>query len=59
MAGMTFEWLFPSASERRLLGGGMAEVAGPDLHVPSKLRSAFDRLEAEMDRLFRRSRLAA
>ena len=51
--------LFLTRAHRRLLVGGMAEVAGPDLHVPSKLRSAFDRLEAEMDRLLHRSRLAA
>ena len=51
--------LFLTRAHRRLLVGGMAEVAGPDLHVPSKLRSAFDRLDAEMDRLLRRSRLAA
>ena len=51
--------LFLTRAHRRLLVGGMAEVAGPDFHVPSRLRSAFNRLEAEMDRLLHRSRLAA
>jgi hypothetical protein len=51
--------LFLTRAHRRMLVEGIAQVAGPDLHVPSKLRSAFDRLEAEMDRLFDRSRLAA
>ena len=51
--------LFLTRAHTRLLVGGLSEVAGPDLQVPSKLRHAFDRLDAEMDRLLRRSRLAA
>jgi hypothetical protein len=51
--------LFLTRAHTRLLAGGLAEVAGPDLHVASSLRHAFDRLDVEMDRLLRRSRLAA
>jgi hypothetical protein len=51
--------LFLTRAHTRLLVAGLAEVAGPDLHMASSLRHAFDRLDAEMDRLLHRSRLAA
>jgi hypothetical protein len=51
--------LFLTRAHARLIVGGLAEVAGPDFNIPSKLRRAFDRLDAEMNRLLERSRLAA
>jgi hypothetical protein len=51
--------LFLTRAHARLIVGGLAEVAAPDFNIPSKLRGAFDRLGAEMNRLLERSRLAA
>lgn len=51
--------LFLTRAHNRLVLGGLAQVSGPDLGGASHLRSAFDRLEAEMDRHLRRCRLAS